>query len=278
MFQNPQNQLSQEGLAYGNETLENIIIKDTDGDGVLDWEETLWGTDPLKKDTNDDGTSDSVEIAKLKSAQEMSLGGEGNTSTGETETLTETDKFSREFFSTVATLNQAGEMDQATINKLGESLAEHIKNTPTRKVFLLSELKILDDNSKQTITTYNNALKNIKIKNPANYTVIDVLQEFFIDEDNVDVNVLSKLDLIVENMRDTVTAMVKIPVPKSLSTQHLAVVNILEKILENISDIRLYESDTIVALSAIAQYAPNTDTLESSIDSLLITIQQKLNN
>ena len=35
---------------------------DSDGDGLLDWEESLWGTDPLKYDTDGDGTSDKDEI------------------------------------------------------------------------------------------------------------------------------------------------------------------------------------------------------------------------
>src|SRR3989344_5074062 len=272
------NQANQEGLAFGNETLESQVNKDTDGDGILDWEETLWGTNPLKKDTNDNGTGDDVEVAKMKAAQGMSVDGEMNLGGENTETLTETDKFAREFFSTVATLNQAGEIDQTTIDKLGQSLNEHIQNTPPRKIFLLSELQIAKDDSKQAVTNYANALNNIQIKSPANYTVIDVLQKFFIDENNVDINALSELDLIVENMSETVAAMVKISVPQSLATQHLAVVNILEKILENIGDIRLYESDTIVALSAIAQYESNTTIMESSIDSLFAIIQQKLSN
>jgi len=36
---------------------------DTDGDGLLDWEESLWGTDPLKYDTDGDGTNDGDEVS-----------------------------------------------------------------------------------------------------------------------------------------------------------------------------------------------------------------------
>lgn len=36
---------------------------DTDGDGLLDWEEALWGTDPKNKDTDRDGTSDGTEVS-----------------------------------------------------------------------------------------------------------------------------------------------------------------------------------------------------------------------
>lgn len=37
--------------------------KDTDGDGLLDWEEGLWRTDYLKFDTDGDGTGDGDEIS-----------------------------------------------------------------------------------------------------------------------------------------------------------------------------------------------------------------------
>lgn len=40
----------------GNAT--HVAETDTDGDGVPDWEESLWGTDPNKADTDGDGTPD----------------------------------------------------------------------------------------------------------------------------------------------------------------------------------------------------------------------------
>ena len=47
-------------ISVGSEVGDTNI--DTDEDGLLDWEESLWGTDPLKYDTDDDGTSDQNEI------------------------------------------------------------------------------------------------------------------------------------------------------------------------------------------------------------------------
>ena len=35
---------------------------DSDGDGLRDWEEVLWKTDPQKNDTDGDGTADNDEI------------------------------------------------------------------------------------------------------------------------------------------------------------------------------------------------------------------------
>jgi flagellar basal body-associated protein FliL len=36
------------GLTYDNEIVGNLVNRDTDGDGIPDWEEGLWGTDPTK--------------------------------------------------------------------------------------------------------------------------------------------------------------------------------------------------------------------------------------
>ncbi|MFH1366042.1 MAG: hypothetical protein ABIG99_01490, partial [Patescibacteria group bacterium] len=43
---NPKN-----GLISSNATIEDLINRDTDKDGVPDWQEGLWGTDPTKKET-----------------------------------------------------------------------------------------------------------------------------------------------------------------------------------------------------------------------------------
>lgn len=40
---------------------ENVSV-DSDGDGLLDWEESLWRTDPLNADTDGDGTNDGDEV------------------------------------------------------------------------------------------------------------------------------------------------------------------------------------------------------------------------
>ena len=53
--------------------------------------------------------------------------------------------------------------------------------------------------------------------------------------------------------------------PKSLSVLHLNVINSLQRLYENISDIKLYEDDTIVAFGAIFQYNQNASALESDL-------------
>ena len=47
LFNNQKSGLS----VSGNIPIGNLINKDTDGDGIFDWEEPLWGLDPTKKET-----------------------------------------------------------------------------------------------------------------------------------------------------------------------------------------------------------------------------------
>jgi len=264
------------GLNTGTATLAEIINKDTDGDGILDWEEGLWGTDPTKKETTP-GISDSDAIEKLKAENRANIkNADGNESIAEN--LTKTDQFSRELFSTMVSLNQNGVVDQATIDKLGVSLAEKIQNPEIRKVFAISDIKTINDDSIQAFTNYDSTLNKIFEKYPTNYSVLDVLEEFMIDEDTVDVDVLTKLDQIIGQTEKIINELVKMNTPQSLSVLHLNFINSLERLLENTSDIKLFDTDAILALSGISKYEENANKLEIDFNNLINTVSQKLNN
>ena len=223
-----------------------------------------------------------MAIGELKTQKEEEMGEDEQglplLSGDGTETLTETDKFSRELLSTISALSQNGSIDQATIDELSISLAEQIKNPPVQRIFLLSDMKIIKDDNVQTITNYNNTLNNIFKKDPVNYTVIDVLQKFVIDEENVDFTVLSELDPINTQIKRIINDMVRMDTPQSLASLHLEIINGFQRLLENIGGIKLFDTDVVVALGAISQYEINTDLLEEAAENLTNAIIQKLNN
>jgi len=51
----------------------SFVEKDTDGDGVPDWEELLWGTDSTNPDTDGDGISDADESRTERVANSLAL-------------------------------------------------------------------------------------------------------------------------------------------------------------------------------------------------------------
>ncbi len=268
------------GLSYDNETLEGLVNRDTDGDGIMDWEENLWGTDPAKKETTL-GIADSLAIEKIKAEEGVGESGNflQNITQINTENLTQTDQFSRELFATIVAANQAGTMDEAAIESLTTSLSEKIQNAPPRKVFSVFDIKTTTDNSAQSFTNYNKSLSDIYKKNPAvSYTILDVLQKFIIDENSVDASALVKLEPIIKQTNNIITAMLKINAPQSIATLHLSVINSFQRLVENISDIKLYDSDAIMALGGISKYQENATRLETDLNNLAKTISQKLKN
>ena len=254
-----------------------MVNKDADGDGIPDWQEGLYGLDPTKKETTP-GIPDSVAIDKLKAEQKKVNAKQGRMETAQSkENLTQTDKFSRELFATVVAASQNGVMDQATIEKLVASLADKIQNSPPRKVFSIFDIKTINNDTVQAFTNYNNALDNISKKYPpTNYTILDVLQKFIIDENNVDVSALIKLDPIIKQINKVMEEMIKTSAPQSISNLHLNVINSFQRLAENLSDLRLYDSDPIVALGGISKYQENATRLESDLYNLANAIIKKL--
>lgn len=260
-------------MVYRTETLENLVTKDTDKDGIPDWEEGLWGTDPTKKETTP-GTPDRVAIENQKASQEKN---DQKTSTeGEADNLTTTDKFSRELFSTIVALNQNGAIDQATIDALSTSLNEQIQNSTPRKVFVLKDIKITNDESTQAVKKYSDTLNAVYAKYSTGKGVPDILQELINDEENM--SILLELDPIIDEIEKIIAESLRIEVPRSLSVLHLDLINSAEQLLENIKDIKLLEKDIILAIGAITHYWENALILEAVANKLTETIRQKLNN
>jgi hypothetical protein len=260
----------QAGLSYGNEKVGVIVSDDRDGDGIANWEEALWGTDPTKAETTP-GIKDSDAVAKLKSTTEQT----GAIKTPEV--LTKTDKFSQELFATVVALNQAGPVDQSTIDKVSDSLVNQIQDQSTRKVYLLSDLTLVPD-TESSIKEYNTTIGSLFNKFKTGNSITSVLQEFAESGETPDSSILTKLEPIVSKMNSLISLIVKMKVPTSLSTYHLAVINGLEVTSENLVDIQLFDTDTIVAMGAISKYQENVDSLQTAADNLTNILKQKLNN
>jgi len=264
------------GLVSGNEILSDILSRDTDKDGILDWEEGLWGTDPTKRDTNDDGVSDREEIAKLKAERMANAESGEEISYTDDENLTQTDKFARELFSTVVALNQAGEIDDNTVQQITDSLTLQIQNPVQRKVFTMTDLKVTNDNSLATYKKYSDDTDIIfQNKYPFDEEVANTLQKFISEGEDPDANILIELDPVIKNLGEMVEGMTKINVPSSIATLHLDITNALQRVMENLSDIRAFDSDPITTIGAINQYVENLDALDVSIINELKEIENK---
>ncbi len=264
-----------EGLTYSQITIGELLGKDLDEDGVLDWQEPFYGLDPNKKETVE-GVPDLTTMNKLKAEQSFAL--DLSTEIEGEENLTETEKFSRELFSFIASLNQEGNLDQATIEEIGIALAEKIENSPVKTVFLFSDIRIAKDNTLQAVKDYVIALAKIINENELpDYSPAEVLEKFVIDENNnVDSTVLTQFTPITDALYKRIEEMLKMEVPQSLALKHLDLMNGMEGVAENLDNIKLYESDPILALAAISQLEKSVISFESSAKNLAAATRKEL--
>ena len=140
----------------------------------------------------------------------------------------------------------------------------------------MADTKITNDNSKNAVQKYSDALETLYKKYPIKGNVLDILKEATKEDGSLNVNVLAKLNPIIITSQTFMDGMSKITVPRVMSSIHLNVLNALERVVENLKDMKLIDSDVVVALSAVSQYQNNANLLKGALNNLADMVSQKL--
>ena len=141
-------------------TPQEIIEGDRDGDGVRDWEESLWGTNPDAKDTDEDGVGDleEIEARRKEIASKQGIQLDENS-----EKLNETDIFSRDIFASIISLKEKGMLTQDAVKQLAEAAGKSFSG----------KVEIEDKTTSDSLKTLSDTPENRK----AYIKQIDVYQE-----------------------------------------------------------------------------------------------------
>jgi len=263
---------SRKGLAINNKTIEDVVAIDTDGDGVYDWEEALWGTDK-NKDFTFEGTSDSTYIENKRKT--LNLNTEVNT-----KELTETDLFAREFFKVYLALNSQG-VDKEAINNFSNALGQKIINPVIENFYSDRNIKFADiDNNESKINYY---LKIQKLFNDyrTDYGLGNELSilstsvsEYENNNNENQTKRQNELLLVGQAYQEFATKVINTPVPESLSTYHLQIANNSHNVGTSILNAAQVVKDPIVGLSALSSYEKYTQDLVDSVAELEKIIEE----
>ena len=254
--------LTQAGL-----TVNQLIQKDSDGDGIADWEEALWGTDPNNKMTFP-GITDSAYIAGKKKELNVAQTEQNDAN------LTETDKFAREFFAAYTAMKASGKVDPNDINNFSGALGQNIVNATLIDHYSLKDIKTSTDNSIQAKTKYYESVKKLfdTYKTKGIGDELGIINEQLTSPagtENPD-----KLTPIAEAYQDFASGVVKITVPDSLSAEHLKIANSANNTGISILSMTKITGDPIVGLSGISKYQKYSDDLVSAVTDLEAKIKQ----
>ena len=213
---------------------------DTDGDGLKDWEETLWKTNSNKADTDGDGTNDNEEITlgrdPLKvgpndtiSDKEDLVAQEKSIADSKKNTMTAI--YARKFMSDYLTLKtQKGELTEEDKKALVVKTMNDIKPPELVDKYKIADLHISKDISEESIKIYATGMKSVfidtKMPKMSEIDIFTVLLKSIKEEDfkNTEASINALNQYVVLNKQ--ILEVLLLPfIPENLSKNHLEIVN-----------------------------------------------------
>ncbi|MBI2020996.1 hypothetical protein HYS99_00595 [Candidatus Giovannonibacteria bacterium] len=257
--------------------------RDTDGDGLKDWEEILWKSDPHKPDTDEDGTTDKEETKENRSpvvAGKKNSDGSWSdavksaevpekTSTSTPKTLTEriARQFAVEYLTTEGVAG--GNINNFQKESITESLVESLSKDALlyKDKYATKDIKILDGASPDTKKEYLNKIGETLKKNlkGTERSEMEILNEA-ISMGKYDS--LSKLDDYISAYKKSLEFLKNLNSPKEYAYFHLELMNILENTINADNFIKTTSSDPARGLVGLYIYSNQISRLANFYKSI----------
>lgn len=220
---------NKEGKKAANNLKKEYLNKDSDNDGLKDWEETLWKTDLNNSDTDNDGTFDGEEISlnrdPLVKGPDDFLKNNLEENATSTENLNLTQRIGRDFLFNYLSIKNMEDLSQEEKNNLITEMLKKLNAGALQTKYTIGDLKITGDNSDENIKNYINSLGQVfKSFNALSKNDLGIFAEILSnEEENPDkLKELATNRLFYEN---AVYEMLKITVPSNYQNIHLGIMN-----------------------------------------------------
>lgn len=258
--------------------LQAVATKDSDSDGLADWEETLYGADPHTPDTFNLGMTDGEAVAKglvvpkalndisVATSSPAGISADGLPPPPAEGTLTA--DFAKNFFTSYLAAKQANG---------GADLSESdMKDVADKAVSSLSSVAVAPDyKSVKDLTVSGSGADALKafavsaeavfLKNTADATKTPIGYLKSILEDN-DATAFPHLSSLAGMYRGSAAGLAAIPAPRELSADRLALVNALMRMSQVTLDFTKADTDPLATILALQQY---TDVAQELADTFL---------
>lgn len=237
-------------------TVGSLTQKDSNDNGIPDWEEYLWGLNP-----NRNGEKNKEIILEKKKL----LSKNGIISIENSNIKTNNDALSRQFFASILALQQNGELNEDSLQSLASAVGENVSIAEINDTYT-KDMLIIDDSV--TLKKYNSIFMGIIKK----YKDKDVGKELTIIAQGIannDKQAFYALQDISKSYRIMGSEIVKIPVPYQISDIQLSIANNCNKIGTIINDMGQSTEDPMIGINSLLGYKKYSDDLATNIEELL---------
>ncbi len=275
-----------------SQLLAEIAAKDSNGDGLPDWEKILYGI-PVNATTTDYfhlGMTDGEAVAKGLIVPKAVVDLPSAASTTATTTLldsslgpapasgTLTDVFAKDFFMQYANAkeqNGGQPLSQSQLNAIAQQtladLAQSVAPTPDYKQ--MSDLTVSVP-GKDAMIAYAQAAGAVLTQRASGATAkseVEYLSEAL--QNTNDTTALDEIAIIAKDYRRVAVGLSALPVPQTLAQDDLNLINAFARLSEAIQDFTLVTKDPIRAMLAINEYPNDVLALGDALIKLDSTYQ-----
>ncbi len=256
----PKNIAKKEGVVIDELVLASLD-RDDDNDGLKNWEEDLYKTDPLNADTDGDGLNDNAEALLGQDptiAEPVSTTTEPSTKT----VFTPTDKLSQEIFQKYVEMKQLGlEIDEDLSSQIAESILVQ-DYSDIKQAYTEEDIKIGSDGL-TGLKKYGNDLgRALTAPRNTTYIELEIFPKLATDSVETHLEDLLALKNRYEKMRDSIIAT---PTPRALAKAQSQIANSIGIFIDSIDGALAIETDPIGSLTKIGRYTFGLESLEASL-------------
>jgi len=245
------------------EKKEISLEKDTDGDGLEDWKENLYKTDPNNKDTDKDGLSDFEEV---KNGWDPLVAGKGNL-----ENKIKEIQAKRDFFLSL-------EEQKKEFQKLRLEIKENKKNNFKNYSSKIGQNKIIDKVKIDLKNNVNNVAEIILFYDKTDYKEIQKIQDNLLKKSSQKIN-KQKVQKNIQNLRKISNILKSKKVSNNLLENYvLGLSNGFGKLADGIEEIlnleEKSEKDKDKILEALKKYSEGASDIVKFRGKIFLLIEE----
>jgi len=249
--------------------LQAIATKDSDNDGLPDWEEALYGTDPRVTDTFKLGMTDGEAVAKglivPKAIADISVA----TSSPDGRVIVDpslppapaegtlTAAFAQNFFTLYLTArenNNGADLSENQMNDIAnKALSSLSSSVAVAPDFKSSKDLVVAGSGPDALKAFAVSAEAVLRKNTANATTseLNYLKSALLNNDST---AFSHIASIAKGYRNSAVGLSVLSVPKELAADDLALINSMMRMSQITTDFTKVETDTLTTMLALQQY------------------------
>jgi hypothetical protein len=269
-----------------DDLLKAYASKDTDGDGLPDWQEALYGTDPNKAISNPYGIPDGQAAKEGKltpqtSASQLPSDGTGTTSVKDIlnqipgtdpASGSVTEQFSHEFLQEVIDTSGGQQLTSDQQQQIATKLAT--KYAAKAGSLFVSNYSLVSIHTDPTVSvkSYAGSIEQVFINNDVPVTANQPLPLIEALIQNNDESARPKLKVLSDSYAGITSDLLTLRVPPQLASQHLALIKGFDSLHKATAAFVIYEKDPLGVMGALSTYQPTSASVTEALKSIATSI------